>query len=357
VWSDIASFQTVVNSPEILDYPTQKPEALLERIIKASTNEGDIVLDFFAGSGTTAAVAEKLNRRWITCDVGKFSFYTIQKRLLSIQDSKSLDDPKKKYGKKAKTFATVNTGVYDLKKMHELNRENYVKFVLELFEVAPKKATRKRVEFHGERKDGYPVIVWDYSAKASVDIAYLDSLHETLGKSAGKRIYIIAPINAFAFPGDYYEIDETRYYFLKIPYQVIKELHIDDFEKARQPRSKNSINAAENAKGFSFALPPDVTSSFKKGTLTIKKFKSNLKDDAAKSGVKNEFENFESLSMVIIDAHYDGKDFNMTDSFFSEDIENKNGVLQMVLDDYGGTIFVVYIDIFGAEAKEEIKTT
>ena len=49
----------------MIDYPTQKPEALLERIIKASSNEGDLVADFFCGSGTTAAVAEKLGRKWI----------------------------------------------------------------------------------------------------------------------------------------------------------------------------------------------------------------------------------------------------------------------------------------------------
>lgn len=59
------------NKTERVGYATQKPEALLERIIKASSNEGDLVCDFFGGSGTTAAVAEKLGRRWITCDIGK----------------------------------------------------------------------------------------------------------------------------------------------------------------------------------------------------------------------------------------------------------------------------------------------
>lgn len=67
VWSDIASFQTIVNSPEIANYPTQKPGTLIERIIIASSNEGDLVADFFIGSGTTAAVAQKLGRRWIGC--------------------------------------------------------------------------------------------------------------------------------------------------------------------------------------------------------------------------------------------------------------------------------------------------
>lgn len=69
---------------ERLNYPTQKPVPLLERIIKASSNEGDLVLDCFCGSGTTAAVAEKLGRRWITCDLGRFAIHTARKRLLSI---------------------------------------------------------------------------------------------------------------------------------------------------------------------------------------------------------------------------------------------------------------------------------
>jgi len=81
-WDDIS----VINSmaKESMGYPTQKPEALLERIIKASSNEGDLVLDCFCGSGTTVAVAEKLNRRWIACDLGRFAIHTTRKRLLSI---------------------------------------------------------------------------------------------------------------------------------------------------------------------------------------------------------------------------------------------------------------------------------
>jgi len=65
IWTDILSFGSRYSSSEYLAYPTQKPEALLERIIKASSNEGDLIADFFCGSGTTAAVAEKLGRRWI----------------------------------------------------------------------------------------------------------------------------------------------------------------------------------------------------------------------------------------------------------------------------------------------------
>lgn len=79
-WDDIA---TVTGwNPEVVGYGTQKPEKLLERIIKASSNEGSIVADFFGGSGTTAAVAEKLGRRWITSDIGKPATMIMRKRLI-----------------------------------------------------------------------------------------------------------------------------------------------------------------------------------------------------------------------------------------------------------------------------------
>ena len=69
---------------EIVGYPTQKPEGLLERIIKVGTNPGDLVADFFCGSGTTQVVAEKLGCRWIGCDIGRHAIHTARKRLLHL---------------------------------------------------------------------------------------------------------------------------------------------------------------------------------------------------------------------------------------------------------------------------------
>ncbi len=76
------------SSTDRTGYPTQKPTALLRKLIKASSNEGDLVLDCFVGSGTTAAVAEGLNRRWIACDLGRFAIHTTRKRLLGFSDVK-----------------------------------------------------------------------------------------------------------------------------------------------------------------------------------------------------------------------------------------------------------------------------
>jgi DNA modification methylase len=105
IWIDVPE----VNSQalEATKYATQKPEALLERIIRASSNEGDLVADFFCGSGTTAAVAEKLGRKWITSDLGKFGIHTTRKRLIQVQrDLKTA-------GKPFRAFEVLNLGRYE----------------------------------------------------------------------------------------------------------------------------------------------------------------------------------------------------------------------------------------------------
>jgi DNA modification methylase len=103
VWTDIGSLQ----GSETVDYPTQKPTALLERIITSLSNENDIVADFFCGSGTTASVAEKLGRKWITTDLGKFSIHTTKKRLIQVQRDL------KKENKNWRAFELLNLGKYE----------------------------------------------------------------------------------------------------------------------------------------------------------------------------------------------------------------------------------------------------
>ncbi|MCK4322332.1 site-specific DNA-methyltransferase, partial [candidate division WOR-3 bacterium] len=85
IWTDINPIGSVAE--ERLDFDTQKPETLLERIINTSSNDGDIIADFFSGSGTTLAVAEKLGRRWIGADLSKFAIQVTRKRLLDIHNS------------------------------------------------------------------------------------------------------------------------------------------------------------------------------------------------------------------------------------------------------------------------------
>ncbi|HEY4052344.1 MAG TPA: DNA methyltransferase [Terriglobales bacterium] len=135
IWADVPQVKSGV---EVVGYPTQKPEALLERIINASSIEGDLVLDCFVGGGTTAAVAEKLNRRWIGCDLSRFAIHTTRKRLLGIAN--------------VKPFAVQNLGKYERQawqaaefpangKDHlEEQREReaaYRKFILDLYHATP----------------------------------------------------------------------------------------------------------------------------------------------------------------------------------------------------------------------------
>src|SRR4030095_4073779 len=111
---------------EATSYPTQKPEGLLERIVRSSTEPGDIVMDIFAGSGTTAAVAEKLGRRWIVCDFGKHAIYTMQKRMCLIADSQKLGGKTKKkmsYSKPPKPFCVLSVGAFDFCKVMNLRED------------------------------------------------------------------------------------------------------------------------------------------------------------------------------------------------------------------------------------------
>jgi DNA modification methylase len=131
IWVDIKPLHNL--SQERVNYPTQKPEALLERIIKASSNEGDLVLDCFCGSGTTAAVAEKLKRRWITCDLGRFAIHTARKRFLGIQN--------------VQPFVVQNLGKYERQAWQaaefasvedaRVREARYRKFILDLYRAEP----------------------------------------------------------------------------------------------------------------------------------------------------------------------------------------------------------------------------
>lgn len=375
LWDDINPMNS--QSIEKLNYPTQKPEELLQRVILSTTNENDLVLDFFGGSGTTAAVAEKLGRRWVTCDIGKLSFYTIQKRLLQIQDSKDLQNSSRKYGKQAKTFITVNTGVYDLNKVFALNQEKYKSFVLNLFEVENNIKTVNGIKFDGERY-GYLVLVWNFweYQNVSIDEPFLENLHVSLKNRVGSRVYLIAPANSVDFISDYHEIDLIRYYFLKVPYHIINELHKVDFKKFRQPQSKNKINDLEDAVGFHFMRQPEVAAHIEGNELCIKKFRSLFSEEET----GKEMENFESLSMILIDENFNGKDFVMSKFVFAEDLikikkkkqedaQNDGNLfaeqlreelkhqqdIRVKINPTTDKIFVVYVDIYGNEFKEDLK--
>ena len=168
VWSDIMSFQQIPTASERVNYPTQKTEKLLERIIKASSNEGDLVADFFCGSGTTLAVAEKLGRKWIGSDLGKFAIHTSRKRMIGVQREM------KRSMKNFRAFEILNMGRYE--------RENFLTVNKDLrAEEKAKQAQRKEKEF-------VKLIITAYKAEL------VDSFVNIVAKKRD-RLVAIGPIN------------------------------------------------------------------------------------------------------------------------------------------------------------------
>jgi site-specific DNA-methyltransferase (adenine-specific)/adenine-specific DNA-methyltransferase len=358
-------------------YPTQKPEELISRIVQASSQVGDLVMDFFAGSGTTLVVAEKLGRRWVGCDIGKLAIYTTQKRLLEIAQGKDLSDTKKKYDKPANSFAVVTSGLYDLGKIFTLQKDEYIRFVKDLFEIEETKTTKiSGVEIDGKKREFYAKIFPYWKLKnVSVDEKYLQELHKNIGGKIDGRFYIIAPANNVNFISDYHQIGNVRYYFLKVPYQIIKELHKVQFKKFRQPQSKSQINDLDEAIGFHFIRQPEVKSEINKlkdkAVLKIKKFESAYSQDETGEKLKN----FESLAMLLVDLNYDGEIFMMTNYFFAQDllnskknekeeseeeikkklIEQKEIIKEFPKKDCGKQIMAIYVDIYGNEFREVFK--
>ena len=147
------------------DYATQKPEALLERIVKASSNEGDLVADFFCGSGTTLAVAEKLGRKWIGSDLGRFGIHTTRKRMIGVQREL------KKVGKDYRAFEILNIGKYE--------REYYVNHVSQSLREEEKRKVRERKE-----KEYINLILYAYKAEP------VESFNTFVGKKRDRLVAI-----------------------------------------------------------------------------------------------------------------------------------------------------------------------
>jgi adenine-specific DNA-methyltransferase len=166
LWTDISPINS--QAQESQGYATQKPEALLERIIKASSNEGDLVADFFCGSGTTAAVAEKLGRKWIATDLGKFGIHTTRKRLIGVQRELKAQD------KNFRAFEVLNLGRYE--------RQAYLN-------VSGRLTGKQKAEaLATKERDFRELILRAYKAEPLQNEPFFH------GKNAG-RLVVVGPIN------------------------------------------------------------------------------------------------------------------------------------------------------------------
>lgn len=166
IWTDITPIGA--QALERCGYNTQKPEALLERIIKASSNYGDLVADFFCGSGTTGAVAEKLGRKWICTDLGKFAVHTTRKRLIQVQRELKAED------KPFRAFEVLNLGRYE--------RQAYLN-------VSPRLSREQREQALTTKEQQYRELILNaYKADPIENDGFFN------GKRNG-RLVVIGPIN------------------------------------------------------------------------------------------------------------------------------------------------------------------
>lgn len=183
VWDDLATMQS---SAENVFYPTQKPEDLLDRIVRTSSNEGDLVADLFCGSGTTGAVAERLGRRWIMADLGRFATHTSRKRLIDLQ-RKLFEE-----GKPYRSFDVYNLGRYERqwwqKERLQGADEEHRRVVLEFFKAelltkAPSPLIHGRKGNSLCHVDGIDSILTRDEVKA---------VAKAVSESGGKEVYCLA---------------------------------------------------------------------------------------------------------------------------------------------------------------------
>lgn len=432
-----------VNSQAMEDthYPTQKPEQLLERIIRSCSNEGDVVLDTFAGSGTTVAVAEMLGRRWIATDCGKLSIYTVQKRMFSLtsmigsgkKDDRlshervsdwnghlkktpgillitekakkgecevtlelladlaalvskhdlfkkgtplsiacpenklhipadrledadpdsgpgeksitidgqefriSLITPKEKPEKEKplppKEFALFRAGLYDMEALRRMPWLDYRPFVLKLFGVREDVHSR-----YGLQLDGYigtnSTLVWNYPdhPTLTLDYGYVENLHQILRGKKGERFYIIAPVVAMDFAEDEIDHGGATYVFLKVPLSVLlRLLERRESGALKQPMREADVNEVIDAVGFDFISQPLVTYSvvkkrrdlFMELVVTISEFRSRTL-----ATEPEDFANFETFSMAMVDLNYDGDIFRLDRVFWGEELLKEAGGIE-----------------------------
>lgn len=349
-WTDLRGY---VLSPR---YPTENAEELLERVIRTSSDPGDVVLDAFAGSGTTVAVAEKLERRWIAVDCSKLAIYTIQKRMLNLK--KNIGNTGRSL--QAKPFTLYNAGLYDFSKLRELDWQDWRFFALQLFECKDEPHVIGGLSLDGKRK-GASVLIFNHLANPGkrIDEETLEQIHAHVGKRIGSKFYIIAPSRVFDFQQDYIDLNNVRYYAMRIPYSIINELHNREFTALAQPRNERAVNETINSVGFDFIQPPVVEWTVgvreskdklpKQGFLRITEFQSR-----ARLNDEHVFGGLETLSMLMLDYDYNGEVVDLDRVFYNSELAAADWEARFAFESLGEKMMAVFIDIHGNEAQHLI---
>ena len=366
VW-DISAVFTL--SKEHIDYPTQKPEKLLDRLISSLSNKGDLVFDCFAGSGTTAAVSEKLGCKWISCDFGKHSIYTMQKRMLHIGESKALIDENnasdkiivkkgENYKHPPKPFSVVSAGAYDFSHVMALGnpeqKSAYIAFVIGLFQLVrdEEKAIKFKLTNIYADKDGAPVEVypvWDdhYLKDVRIDESYLKGIIAQAGGRLRGEYYIITPESCTNIGDTTLKNTEGKnvnFRFLTFPYKVLEDAS-RHLELHDQPASQSAVNELITSTAFYFNEDIQIEAVRHDAGLKITKFETKILDNDG-----NRFAGLDGLAMLLVDIDNEpGNPFDMDKTVFAKELA-KDGSFG-VTDIAGKNVAIIAIDKHGNESK------
>jgi len=257
VWTDIASLHFEL--PERIGYPTQKPERLLERIISASSNEGDAVADFFCGGGTTAAVAQRLGRRWIACDQSRVAVAITADRLACGAEQRVLDG----VTTAIPDFTIEHWGVYEARRLAQTPPDQFRGFVLRCFGANLEEASEN---IHGY-KGAIPVWVGEPDPKKALTAAdvrdFANAIRKTLRyQQDNLRDGIML---AWAFRQDAMEaaerlrkLEQTDLNFIRL-----EQIRIDS-QRFREHVTALSTDNADYENFLTFVQPPRVEVGYKR---------------------------------------------------------------------------------------------
>ncbi|MDO9546414.1 MAG: site-specific DNA-methyltransferase [Pelolinea sp.] len=364
LWADFMAISS--QSKEQINYPTQKPEELLERIILASSNPGGLVIDCFAGSGTTAAAAEKLGRRWIACDFGKHAIYTMQRRMLRIGRSKAMLEEKSAIGevivkvgdpykKEPSPFCVVSSGAYDFSHIMELrkNKETYIDFVTGLFQLTrdEEKSSKYKLANIYAVIENHPVEVypiWDdqFLKEVKIDEAYLQEIIAQSGGSLRGEYYIITPESCTNI-GDTIlknrDGKDVQFHMLTFPYKVLEDIS-RNLVLTEQPSSQVNVNNLITSTAFYFNENVEFAAKRTSEGIKITHFDTKILNKEGKR-----FEGLSGLAMLLVDLDYEtGKPFDMDQTVFANEIGEDSAIK---IEGLTKSVGLIAIDKHGNEAK------
>jgi site-specific DNA-methyltransferase (adenine-specific)/adenine-specific DNA-methyltransferase len=235
--------------------------------------------------------------------------------------------------------------------LRDLPWDEYRAFVLQLFQCREERNSIRGVRFDGFLGDD-PVLVYDFRAHGGARIgdAFIADLSELCGSSLGPRCFIVAPALAVEPYEDYIEAGETRFFFLRIPYSIIAELHKRAFSELRQPDSAEAVNEFIESVGFDFIQPPRVECRYTRTgdafVVKVEEFESE-----AYAATDSE-ENISDLAMVMVDADYDEEIFDLDAVFYAEGLQENDWSFELRASSAGEQLMLIYLDVYGNEHRE-----